>query len=49
MKFEIVQEMIETRLEIAKKEQNTTEVSFLWELLKMSEELKGRKEREKNG
>lgn len=46
MKFEIVQEMIETRLEIAKKEQNTTEVSFLWELYQMAEELKSLKERE---
>ena len=49
MNIETVIDMLNTRLESAKKSGNTTEVSLLWELLKMSEELKGRKEREKNG
>ena len=39
MNIETVIDMLNTRLESAKKSGNTTEVSLLWELLKMSEEL----------
>lgn len=39
MNIETVNDMLNTRLESAKKSGNTTEVSLLWELLKMSEEL----------
>ena len=46
MIIETVIDMLNTRLESAKKSGNTTEVSLLWELLKMSKELKVRKERE---
>ena len=46
MNIETVNDMLNTRLESAKKSGNTTEVSLLWELLKMSKELKVRKERE---
>lgn len=49
MNIETVIDMLNTRLESANKSGNTTEVSLLWELLKMSEELKAVKERENNG
>lgn len=45
MNIETVNDMLNTRLESAKKSGNTTEVSLLWELLKMSEELQELKKR----
>lgn len=48
MNIDTVKEILNTRLETAKKSGNTTEVSLLWELLKMSEELKALKESDNN-
>ena len=45
MDVKTVELMIETRLKAARQNGNTTEASLMFELLKMSEELKALKEK----